>query len=384
MALINTVPPWERYWVEGSVRTLTGDHQAAVPLYQALLRLRPDHHYGANNLLNELLALGRDDDALRARVLIANQRPNDINASYGVALELLAHHDVNGAQPFVDRLNRLLQGEPATPMRDNIAVWLKMIPLYIEWDAGRVSEVRRDLVAIEKERSTKSPQYRDTSAAAVGWVYLALGRFHDAAAFFNAYSISRYRHQFLFDLADLADNTSAMRTELGQFDSTDQAMKYLRAGLIGEVRRAVAAPHRSFSAGNDFAALAKGELAVLDNRPADGIAAMRTALSVARRWRNSFPDYLMGCESFGNALSQAGDDKGAMQALEACTDERPGYSMTFMAPYWLRAKVHLADLYRKAGRIDDAQRHEQEVRALLSTADPDHPLLRHLEAVATH
>jgi hypothetical protein len=183
---------------------------------------------------------------------------------------------------------------------------------------------------------------------------------------------------------DLADDFSAMRTELSQFDSTDQPMKYLRAGLIGEARRGVAALHRSSSAGEDFAALAKGDLAILDRRPTDGIEVLRRSLPAARRWRNSFPDYGSECESLGNALSRAGDDKGAIQTLETCTDQRPGFSMTSMAPFWMRARVRLADLYRKAERFDDAQRQEQEVRTLLSEADPDHPLLRHLEAIAAH
>src|SRR5262249_13214360 len=134
MALVNTVPPWERYWIEGSVRTLSGNPEASVPLYQALLRLRPDHYYGANNLGTALTALKRTDEALEPRELISNQRPNDINAAWRVAADLMSRHDLKNAQPFIDRVRHLLNDAPIDETgRDNIAVWLRMLPVYLMW-----------------------------------------------------------------------------------------------------------------------------------------------------------------------------------------------------------------------------------------------------------
>lgn len=40
---------------------------------------------------------------------------------------------------------------------------------------------------------------------------------------------------------------------------------------------------------------------------------------------------------------------------------------------WLQVEARLAELYRRAERPEDAKRLEDELRILLSAADPDHP-----------
>ena len=49
---------------------------------------------------------------------------------------------------------------------------------------------------------------------------------------------------------------------------------------------------------------------------------------------------------------------------------------------WLRCRVLLAELYREAGRQADAERIAREVRGLLSSGEPDHPLLQRLRPEA--
>jgi tetratricopeptide (TPR) repeat protein len=94
-------------------------------------------------------------------------------------------------------------------------------------------------------------------------------------------------------------------------------------------------------------------------------------------------EYDSGCEALGTALESLGRRGEAIAALESCAAERPSFgSGNFRAPFWMRLKVHLADTYRRSGRIDDAVRQEEEVRQLLAVADPDHPLLKRLNQVA--
>jgi hypothetical protein len=45
---------------------------------------------------------------------------------------------------------------------------------------------------------------------------------------------------------------------------------------------------------------------------------------------------------------------------------------------WLRARDRLAELYRDAGRLSDAERVERELMVLLSVADEDHGIKRRL------
>ena len=49
------------------------------------------------------------------------------------------------------------------------------------------------------------------------------------------------------------------------------------------------------------------------------------------------------------------------------------------APFWMRDEMDLARLYRRLGRVQDAERIEAELRKLLAYADPDFPLLVELK-----
>ena len=45
------------------------------------------------------------------------------------------------------------------------------------------------------------------------------------------------------------------------------------------------------------------------------------------------------------------------------------------ATLWMRDQMDLARLYRRLGRLQDAEKVEDELRTLLAYADPDYPML---------
>jgi hypothetical protein len=79
------------------------------------------------------------------------------------------------------------------------------------------------------------------------------------------------------------------------------------------------------------------------------------------------------------ALGQRGlgDMAGAIRQLERAGDKR-AEAVThdgWQVYSWLRCRVLLAELYREVGRIADAERTAEDVRALLAVGDPGHQLL---------
>ena len=69
-----------------------------------------------------------------------------------------------------------------------------------------------------------------------------------------------------------------------------------------------------------------------------------------------------------------------LRVLEEATQEN-GYYGGFRMSFWLMMKSRLAQLYRKMGRVEDADKIEAELLSLLRCADLDHPILVQLQLV---
>jgi hypothetical protein len=79
-----------------------------------------------------------------------------------------------------------------------------------------------------------------------------------------------------------------------------------------------------------------------------------------------------------------GDTAGAIRELERAGDKR-AEAVThdgWQVYSWLRCRVLLAELYREVGRVADAERAAQDVRALRAVSDPGDPLLVRLSSSA--
>ncbi len=82
------------------------------------------------------------------------------------------------------------------------------------------------------------------------------------------------------------------------------------------------------------------------------------------------------------ACERQGDTSAALQVLESASANRArvNYYISIVGgPFWMRDEMDLAQLYRRLGRIQDAEKIENELRKLLAYADPDFPLLVELK-----
>ena len=79
------------------------------------------------------------------------------------------------------------------------------------------------------------------------------------------------------------------------------------------------------------------------------------------------------------ALERQGKIVEAIVELE----QTPPSAITDLTlPAWPQCRAKLAELYRWAGRLDDATRVEDELRHYLSESDPDFPLPAQLNKTA--
>jgi hypothetical protein len=77
-----------------------------------------------------------------------------------------------------------------------------------------------------------------------------------------------------------------------------------------------------------------------------------------------------------------GDRQRAIDVLREIWDGAPLTDVEQHGPFgheWMPSALRLAELYRRAGRRAEAEPIEAALRQLLSTADPDFPLLLQLQ-----
>jgi tetratricopeptide (TPR) repeat protein len=89
------------------------------------------------------------------------------------------------------------------------------------------------------------------------------------------------------------------------------------------------------------------------------------------------PLYFLGAESLALAHVKRGDLDSALNVLEAAAANRTRVNFVIAmagAPFWMQDEMDLARLYRRLGRVQDAEKIENELRKLLAYADPDFPL----------
>jgi serine/threonine-protein kinase len=377
VALADSAVPWERHWILGSSHTLLGDDRAAVPAYEALLKLLPDHFFAANNLAGALERLNRPAEALQAWKFIADQRPNLLDANYRYAWDLVRRErNVQEARPYVDRVRRLL---PADGKPDDYRhLWLKWLPTYERWDAGDVAGVLEALQTEEAAVGRHGGAISQPEAYAIGLFYQALGRVRDARRWLTGTSIRGDGR---------ALNSAWLAVAQGDRDAAREAVARI-VGAPGRPAMTISVNDRSRAqkfidhppsdtpVDRAFVAIGRGGLLVADGRPDEAIPYLQRAMTALQPTR--FHDYYIACEWLADAYGQTKRPADSIAALETCAQERPRYDGVFFSSplFWMHLQLTLADSYRATGRLPEAQRIERDLRRRLAVADADYLLMR--------
>lgn len=369
LALSETSPDWERHYLRGVYHFLEGELAASVPQFDAAVRLRPDFEPAVRFLTNTYLALGKPDAVLAARRSVADQRPFDIGANFWVAFQTVSlRENQDEARPYIERLDELLiPARSAMPMFFMATQWRRMFAAYEAWKSGDIAGARL-IVDREARQVEQWPAEAGRMRRHLGHFYMTLGRLHDAEAQMRE-SGDRYD---LVTLAHIRDDIPALRSHLSQLPPSNHVYLLVKAGLIDKARAllesGVADPIEQ-----DFENIGRAALASATGDPASAIPVLRQVLAQGAAHLSG--PYQEACELLATALVRVHRRAEVISELERCAATPTRFFGNFNTGPWMKNMMRLADEYRTAGRLLDAERAEDRLRRLLVYADADHPLL---------
>jgi len=383
VALAEASPDWERAFLRGVYHWSNGDFEASLPEFDAAVRLRPDFEPAVRFLTDTSTAFGRVNAAVAARKAIADQRPSDIAANFMAASQILRLLDSpDEARPYVNRLDELLVPERSgMPTFHMAAQWRRMLPAYEAWRSGDLGRVQA-IVDGEARQIQQGPA--GTQESQLGWpsergrmqvyiasFYMTLGRLGSAERML----LESDDLFHLSVLAEVRDDVPGMRSYLLRLPPDVYVHRLVKAGLLEQARSRLEA-HVASPTERQLADIGRAALASAMGAPASAIPLLREVLAKGAHLSAA---YQWGCELLADALVRVGQRQQAITELERCATVSPRFMGVFNAAFWMTNLMRLADEYRVAGRVGDAERIEEQLRRLLVFADADHPLVTRLE-----
>lgn len=377
MELSGNASESERYFIEASYYRWTKQPNRALPAYEALLGIDPAHFWGANNLA---ILYEEDGELQQAEANFARaawDRPNSFDAQFNAAYEASRANDPHAARPFVDRAKELL-AVMTDADRTRVApraLWVQLYPAYQAWMEDDVVLASKELKEAEKHPITEDgvSELQDFAS-----FHETLGQAREANAWLQNISGQWNRVDDLavlqYDRGEHAALLDSLRTvarfKVCCFPSPISIM--IQEGLLSDAKLAI---KRKGLRGN-WTDVLSGQLLLANHRLAQGIPELLKGL---QRTGPSVP-YFLGAQSLAQAYESEADLPAALRVLQDVSANRAGNSLIAVGngPFWMRDQIELARLYRRLGRVQDAEKIENELRKLLAYADPDFPILLEL------
>ncbi len=351
------------------------DYPASIETYQTLVRLYPDHFWGVGNLANNLLWLGRFEEALPHFQNRTAANPGDPTWNLRTAR-------VAGAVGYNDLRTRHMERVLAIPdLNPWHASQVRFDDVHRAWVEG---DLERALAALDRETARFTPEQLLDSGLVYDHIrslYLALGRLER----FRELSALREAPGWFEALLDWdSGNPETLDTYLQQ--ANPDLWNAALLALNGETERAIRMARSVEALENipppyryrNWLNLAMGHVAIAKGRWSD--AARLLGDDIYLFSISNLPEYLFATHTLARAQWEMGDTEAALQALELAARQKPMtiYDLggTWM---WLRNQVLLHEMYRQQGMEPEANRVAAELRAVLALADADHPFLRSLD-----
>jgi DNA-binding winged helix-turn-helix (wHTH) protein/tetratricopeptide (TPR) repeat protein len=388
-ALVDSTTDRERYFILGGYyNNYVHDNARALENYEVLVRLYPDDYWGVNNLAWAHAEVGKVLEAIPYVVRLAQLRPNDFYSNaYAVAQLSDPGDSPKSARSYYLRARALLTPENMQRFPSD-AFEIGEFPVSEAWSQGDVEQADRELKRLVQIGDSLNGEARDIYMELVASCYMTLGKLRIATEITNSLSDRDTRKYSLATLAYIRGD----RKSLGQYAtklegnaqfrlSSVPPILMARSGLLSEARRAIAERDRSkvweeTHHGTGYSKVMHGELELASDRPSKAIPLLEVGMASIRRPR-TFTSFL-GPEALANAWEEMGNLPKAVEALESVAREKPRGEMS-MGFAWMRDEAYLARLYRKVGRVQDAERIEAELDRLLAVADTDYPILVQLQ-----
>ena len=393
-ALADTTTDRERYFILGSYyQRFAKDRDKAVEAYKVLLSLYPDDYWGNSNLAG-LMGGFRSEAALPYIVRRAELRPTDIGDNWMASQALaIADEDPARSEYFASRLQGLLSSPEIIKKNPQAAVWAELFPGRKAWIHGDPGHMLEETDRLRRAMDLQAVP-DDHFVTAVSATYMALGKFKAAWEMQNGMQDPKERYVSLAFNSYARDDEPELRRQLlngtpfePESDYAQLALPLLaRVGLISEAQRLLSwlqAPENAYmgpEARPPMLTSFEGELALARGAPAKAIPLLQNSLS----WKEGCYIFLWGSEDLARAWELQGNLPQAIRVLEDASKEKSREAWPGAGAFlWVHVEGRLTQLYKKAGRDQDAQRTEAELRQLLQYADPDDPLLVRLKQAGT-
>jgi serine/threonine protein kinase/tetratricopeptide (TPR) repeat protein len=394
--LSESVSERERYFIRGSYYFLKADVGKAMINYRALLKLHPDD-YWANNNMHNILAdrLNRNEEAVPYAVRIADTRPNGFMENYRAAFDLKRWSNrAEEALKYAERARRIiaLDNSTASPyLKADVELFL----FNYLWIKGDVQSALQELEQLRINLRTRKDLKENAVIESVASSYLMFGKLQQVQNLIRTGTDETSISQMDVILAFFRKERRGMRealkrqTETGrQLNSLDLLFR-MRSGLIREAQSqlkrlqlaAVSVPPIQRGTGPDFPwyqldtrpllPLAEAELALATGNEEKAIEDLQKILKQEDNiWSITS---ILASESLARILDQRGETEKALQVLQRADRRKFWYGQGGLA-FWMRIRTQIEKLYRKEGRLAEADRIAADLKARLQFADPDFTL----------
>ncbi len=344
-------------------------YEQAIDTYEELLASEPDYGWAYGALDRVYLATNRPADRIRTFLRLGEVRPNAVVWRAEAAHVAFTTGDLGAAKTLANGAPALLPESELerNPLRVS---WMKLLPAHLAWlDDDPAGALRAtDEVAADLPSAPAGARYQFGSQ--VLHMYLTLGRLRQAEDVLQwlpeTPHPARFRGRSL--LAAERGNGAELRDLLAQARYEERQIvpsRLLEAGLTDDWRR--------------WRASFGGPVPIQDGLFALSEGRIDDAIRILGDIPDAEPNYnvyVPARRALAGALRSTGDLNGAIAVLERTSAEPRWRSSTSwsLGFVWMKMRADLAELYREAGRFDEAEAIEAHLGQLLAVADEDHPL----------
>jgi len=358
------------------------DDRRALAAYQALVSLYPDDYWGLNNLALAAQRLGMHEEEMQARERRVDLRPNPdlitVDALWWYYRREQA--DPRKAKKYADLLRRLISNPGTAPdAKYGYLEELDTATVADSWWRGDIQGAGRELDRITGIYLASPPVAAATGMFLMG-PNLTLGKIA-AARRVCARLEPAVRSECLLRAAAVEGDPASIKALVAEVRTYGPTP----SGLLGD--EAVALWFGETEAAREWLAIGRpnpgvaiggGHLLLADGHPAEAAATLSRLIQPIRpAGAGSWP-HLWSRMALAAALERQGKFREGIAQLER--DTRPRNIYLNNGYLWPLCRMELAEIYRKAGRPDDAARVEKEMRFYLSEGDPHQPLLARLQS----
>ena len=259
-------------------------------------------------------------------------------------------------------------------------MWVAETDLEAASDRWKIGDVKGTAQEVVRVSAHAMAQADDVYAFVVATANLTLGRIAAAKELCGHVGDLGYRRECLLRMAYVGGDRNLAKELLSQLRTTRPPDKFLVADVgealwFGEI---ATAKQWAQQAQPPFPEL-DGLILLAEGHPKEAIEKIQRQEEMDKH-PPKFQDIVYGDLwvrwAWASALEGQGKIEEAIARLEPYT--RPSTVSLLFGWSWPQCRVKLAELYRKAGREDDAVKTEDELRLYLSEADPDHPVASRL------